>query len=90
MSQFNPRTRDADGVPTQVIHSKKRRVVCRACEPHVWFVLIVDAERASPTAVRDAVLQSALQWSYQTFRFLHGEIEQYLPSSATTLSLIHI
>lgn len=77
MSQFNPVTasKGSYGVPTQVIQSKKRRVVCRACEPHVWFVLVVDNEIASPTSVTDAALQSTLQSAYTSFRLLHGRVQ---------------
>lgn len=80
MSGFvNPNKQEGEAdVPTQVIRSKRRRVACRMCEAHLWWVLVVDEHRAPEAGVRDAELMGCLARAHDMFTLLHGPLQASL------------
>ena len=76
MAQFTDR-------PCEVLKCKKRRVICERCEPHVWLVMIMEAEHAPEASVRDSALRLHLQQLYRIHVLLHGPIQLALDKDPT-------
>ena len=61
-----------------VLAADARRVVCLECEPHIWWLLSVDARAAPERDVRDAALLRMLSDAHEDFVLVHGTLQSVL------------
>jgi len=61
-----------------VLAADARRVACLECEPHIWWLLSVDARAAPERDVRDAALLRMLSDAHEDYALVHGTLQSVL------------
>ena len=69
-----------------VLAADARRVACLECEPHIWWLLSVDARAAPERDVRDAALLETLADAHEDFVLVHGSVQSHLRSEPVNRS----
>lgn len=70
-----------------VLAADARRVACLECEPHIWWLLSVDARAAPERDVRDAALLRMLADAHEDYELVHGSVQSALSGITRSASL---
>lgn len=70
-----------------VLAADARRVACLECEPHIWWLLSVDARAAPERDVRDAALLRMLADAHEDYELVHGSVQNALSGVTPSASL---
>ena len=68
-----------------VLAADARRVACLECEPHIWWLLSVDARAAPERDVRDAALLRMLADAHEDYELVHGSVQSALSKGTRSL-----
>lgn len=68
-----------------VLAADARRVACLECEPHIWWLLSVDARAAPERDVRDAALLRMLADAHEDYELVHGSVQSALSLGTRSL-----
>ena len=70
-----------------VLAADARRVACLECEPHIWWLLSVDARAAPERDVRDHALLRMLADAHEDYELVHGSVQSALSGVTPSASL---